>query len=156
MKIVQGGANCKGVLGSTDLGTLLPSLRFYDNSMVVQSEPQRYAFNLSLPQDGEGFVSCTLERMLGASLEKSRSHTSRPVPISILPSGLSPHYDQSARSDCEDGHQRTESRKTETQQRYQPRQDEPDTCQEHAEILVQLHGKTPFCERVRVFVRLHG
>jgi hypothetical protein len=53
-----------------------------------------------------------------------------------LPSGLSTHYDQSARSDCEDGHQRKESRKTETQQRYQPRQDEPDTCQEHAEVLV--------------------
>ena len=69
----------------TDLGTLLPTLRFYDISMVVHSEPQRYAFNLSRSQDGEGFVYCTLERMLGASLEKSGSHISRPVPISILP-----------------------------------------------------------------------
>jgi len=53
--------------------------------MVVQSEPQRYAFNLGRSQDGEAFVYCSLERMLGASLEKSGSHISRPVPISILP-----------------------------------------------------------------------
>lgn len=72
-----------GAMTRTDLGTLLPTLPLYDTSMVVQSEPQRYAFSLSRSQDGEGFVYCTLERMLGASRERSGSHISRPVPISI-------------------------------------------------------------------------
>jgi len=67
-------------------------------------------------------------------------------------SGLSPQCDQNTCSDCEDAHEQTESRKTETQQRYQSRYDEPGSQQDHAEILSKLnrlcHWKTPFCERV--------
>jgi hypothetical protein len=55
--------------------------------------------------------------------------------LSPFPSGLSLQYDQNTYSDCEDGHERTESRKTEIQQLHQPLYDEPDTQQEHAKIL---------------------
>jgi hypothetical protein len=53
--------------------------------------------------------------------------------------GLSTQQDQNTCSDCEDGHESPERRKAEIQQWYQPRQDEPDAQQEHAEILGQFH-----------------
>ena len=54
--------------------------------------------------------------------------------LSAYPLGLSLHYEQNTYNDCEDGHEYTESGKTETQQLYQPLYDEPDTQQEYAEI----------------------
>ena len=48
--------------------------------------------------------------------------------------GLSLHYEQNTNSDCEDGHEHTESGKTESQHLNQPIDDEPDTQQEDAEI----------------------
>jgi len=55
--------------------------------------------------------------------------------LSAYPSGLSLHYEQNTYNDCEDGHEDTESGKTDTQKLHQPVDDEPDTQQEYAEIL---------------------
>ena len=52
---------------------------------------------------------------------------------------LSSQADQGTCGDCEDGHERAESRKTEIQQWYHPRDNEPDTQQDHAEILGLFH-----------------
>jgi hypothetical protein len=42
------------------------------------------------------------------------------------------------------------------QQRYQSREDEPDTQQERAEILWQFHWRTPFGEQLSVFAGKYG
>ncbi len=67
--------------------------------------------------------------------------------------GLSLHDEQNADDDGEDGHDHTESGKTESQHLYQAIDDEPDTQQQYAEIFRELHCSTPFCERVKSFFR---
>ena len=67
----------------------------------------------------------------------SRRHTSVDI-------RLSPQHDKNTGSDREYGHDSAESRKAETDQRYQSRSDEPAAQQEHAEILGRFHVMVPF------------
>jgi len=67
---------------------------------------------------------------LGTGLEKTVLQYLFPYSF-----GLSLKYEQNTYNDCEDGHEYTESGKTETQQLYQALYDEPNTQQEYAEIL---------------------
>lgn len=54
-----------------------------------------------------------------------------------------PHQDQEARRDRDDAHDRFKAREAEVDERLEPVDDQPDSQQEHAEVLCELHEVEP-------------